>query len=382
MGVSKRGTKWRAFISVKKETGGYENKALGSFSTKFEAVKAVEYAQSISSKDRQMAFAVPFYEYFEWFFQKYKKESSSRKTQGHYQDSKRYIKNYLGELSLSDLTNDRYVDLLNRFSRDYAPATLEKFHTHMRACVKQAFALGHISVEFTSGSSLRGLGDKSKEKPVYQKYIDDAQYKKVVQYVVQHRNKDSSIYYAIIFALLTGCRFSEIVGLTIDDLNFEQGYIDINKTYDYIEPPSNSTDWLPCKNANSYRKVEMSQNLAELVKELWNYQLKRCQARNITNSRKQVFFDWQEGICNNRKANIEIKKILLECGIMDKPKFSMHCCRHTFVSFLIYQGYAVEEVALIVGDMPEEIRKTYYHVFQEYDARTRSKTRGLMNSLF
>ncbi|EUJ19995.1 phage integrase family site-specific recombinase [Listeria aquatica FSL S10-1188] len=92
MGVSKRGTKWRAFISVKRETGGYENKALGSFSTKFEAVKAVEYAQSIASKDGQMAFEVPFYEYFEWFFQKYKKESSSRKTQGHYQDSKRYIK--------------------------------------------------------------------------------------------------------------------------------------------------------------------------------------------------------------------------------------------------------------------------------------------------
>lgn len=48
----------------------------------------------------------------------------------------------------------------------------------MRACVKQAFALGHIPIEFTSGSSLRGLGDKSKEKPIYQKYIDDTQYKK------------------------------------------------------------------------------------------------------------------------------------------------------------------------------------------------------------
>lgn len=60
----------------------------------------------------------------------------------------------------------------------------------------------------------------------------------------------------------------------------------------------------------------------------------------------------------------------------------MHCCRHTFDSFLIYQGYAVEEVALIVGDMSEEIRKTHYHVFQEYDVRTRSKTRSLMNSLF
>jgi hypothetical protein len=157
MGISKRGTKWRAFVSVKKEEGGYKNKSLGSFDTKFEAVKAVEYAQAISSEDRRLALSVPFYEYFEWFFQKYKKESSSVKTQGHYRDSKRYIKTYLGELPLSDLTNDRYVDLLNRFSQNYAPATIEKFHTHMRACVKQAFALGHISVEFTSGSSLRDL---------------------------------------------------------------------------------------------------------------------------------------------------------------------------------------------------------------------------------
>ncbi|EOA8310456.1 hypothetical protein ACI4E6_002728 [Enterococcus faecalis] len=79
MGISKRGTKWRAFVSVKKEGGKYRNKTLGSFDTKFEAVKAVEHAQSIASKDRRMAFTLPFYEYFEWFFQKYKKEACSKK---------------------------------------------------------------------------------------------------------------------------------------------------------------------------------------------------------------------------------------------------------------------------------------------------------------
>lgn len=79
MGISKRGTKWRAFISVKKEGGKYRNKPLGSFDTKFEAVKAVEYAQSVASKDRRMAFTVPFYEYFEWFFQKYKKRGLFQK---------------------------------------------------------------------------------------------------------------------------------------------------------------------------------------------------------------------------------------------------------------------------------------------------------------
>ena len=47
MGISKRGTKWRAFINIKTEEGGYKNKSLGSFNTKFEAIKAVEYAQSI-----------------------------------------------------------------------------------------------------------------------------------------------------------------------------------------------------------------------------------------------------------------------------------------------------------------------------------------------
>lgn len=335
MGISKCGTKWRAFVSVKKEEGCYKNKALGSFNTKFEAVKAVEYAQAISSKDRRLALSVPFYEYFEWFFQKYKKESSSVKTQGHYKDSKRYIKTYLGELPLSDLTNDKYVDLLNRFSQNYALATIEKFHTHMRACVKQAFALGHISVEFTSGSSLRGLGDKSKEKPTYQKYIDDTQYKKFLQYLVENRDKESSIYYVIIFSLLTGCRFSEMVGLTIEDISFRQGFIDINKTYDYITPPQNSTDWLPCKNKNSYRKVELPENLAALIKEFWQHQQEKYKALNIPNLRKQIFFDWQDGVCDNRKANIEIKKILIECGITDKPQFSMHCCRHTFVSIKV-----------------------------------------------
>lgn len=43
-----------------------------------------------------------------------------------------------------------------------------------------------------------------------------------------------------------------------------------------MNPPSNSSDWLPCKNKNSYRKVEMPQNLAELLQEFWQYQQKNA----------------------------------------------------------------------------------------------------------
>lgn len=52
----------------------------------------------------------------------------------------------------------------------------------------------------------------------------------------------------------------------------------------------------------------MPQNLAELLKEFWQYQQEKCQFHQIKNPRKQIFFDWQEGVCDNRKANIEIKK--------------------------------------------------------------------------
>jgi integrase len=382
MGVSKRGNKWRAFISVKKKDGSYKSKALGTFTTKTEAMSAVRNAQILIDKNKQISGAIPFYDYFDWYVEKYKKASSSKKTLGHYQDSKRYIKKYLGDLSLCEITNDIYVDLITRFSKDYAPETLEKYHAHMRSCIKKAFSLGHISIEVTSGVSLRGLGDKSKEKPINQKYIDDVGYKQVVKYVIENKSIESSIYYVILFALLTGCRFSEIVGITISDIDFLNGFVDINKTYDYIDPPINSDDWLPCKTKNSYRKIELPENLLKLISEFWTYQQEQCKERGIVNARKQVFFDWQDGVCSNRKANIEIKKILIACGIRDKPKFSLHCCRHTFISFLIYQGYSIEEVSVIAGDNPEQISKTYYHVFMEYKARTQDKTKKLTNSLF
>lgn len=379
MGISKRGKRWRAFIRIENGEGENKNKSIGTFDSKIEAVKAVEYAQSLANTDNRMAYLIPFYEYFEWYFLCYKKSSSTIKTQGHYMDTKRYIQRYLGNISLSKLTNDRYVKLLHKFAEDYAPGTLEKFHSHMRACVKQAFALGHIPVEFTSGVSLRGLGDKTKEKPAYHKYIDDRQYKEVLSYLYKNRNKDSSIYYAIIFSLLTGCRFGELAGVTIDDLNFESGYIDINKAYDYANAPNN---WSPCKTANSYRKIEMPDNLAELLQEFLMYQKIKCREHNVSNIKNQVFFDWQEGLCSNSKANKVIKQVLIENNIKDKKWFSMHCCRHTFISFLIFQGYSVEEVSVIAGDMPEQVRKTYYHVFQDYEIRTRSKTKDLMNGLF
>ncbi len=57
---------------------------------------------------------------------------------------------------------------------------------------------------------------------------------------------------------------------------------------------------------------------------------------------------------------------------MNKLKFFMHFVLSLNICFfLIYQGYVAKEVVLIIGNILEEIRKTYYHIFREYEVRTR-----------
>nr|WP_232217871.1 site-specific integrase [Brochothrix campestris] len=74
--------------------------------------------------------------------------------------------------------------------------------------------------------------------------------------------------YMILFGIATGCRFSEVVGLTWDCVDFKQQTIKINKTFDY----QRTLDFLPTKNDGSMRTISVDPFTLSFLKELLVYQ--------------------------------------------------------------------------------------------------------------
>lgn len=98
MAISKRGKKWRAFITVKDDAGNFRNKTLGTFDTQFEAMRSVENAKKEMNQEsnKSLAYELTFYEYFEWYFLRYKKESCSKKNTRTLYEYKKLYKEILG----------------------------------------------------------------------------------------------------------------------------------------------------------------------------------------------------------------------------------------------------------------------------------------------
>ena len=69
-------------------------------------------------------------------------------------------------------------------------------------------------------------------------------------------------YFTLYVIAVTGLRFAEVSGITWDDIDFEKGYIDINKSFDY----SKSHQFKETKNEQSKRQIPIDDQTIQLLK--------------------------------------------------------------------------------------------------------------------
>lgn len=71
----------------------------------------------------------------------------------------------------------------------------------------------------------------------------------------------------ILFAIATGARFAEILGMTWDCIDFDEQTVTINKTWDYKE----KNDFAETKNYQSRRTITIDKNTCEIMRDLKKY---------------------------------------------------------------------------------------------------------------
>lgn len=157
----------------------------------------------------------------------------------------------------------------------------------------------------------------------------------------------------------TGCRFAEVLGITLTDLGTNE--IAINKTWDYKSPENR---FAPTKNLSSIRKVSVRPEFIAFLKNYLSWKVKYFDSDGdlpiLVEPKTMIYNDTFNHFFRSYQKKYGIDKSL-----------SIHKIRHSYISFMLAQKeISTEWIARQVGHSNTlMIRKVYGHLLDERAAR-------------
>ncbi|WP_416348997.1 phage integrase SAM-like domain-containing protein [Listeria seeligeri] len=85
-----------------------------------------------------------FVDFFNKFYKIYKQGKRTEASDKHYRLAISFCEKYFQQLTIQELTRDKYQEALNDFAKTHAKATTQKRHTYIKACIKHAINEGII----------------------------------------------------------------------------------------------------------------------------------------------------------------------------------------------------------------------------------------------
>ncbi|CYY01904.1 prophage LambdaSa2%2C site-specific recombinase phage integrase family protein [Streptococcus suis] len=341
---------WEYRISYKTIDGKYRRKEKGGFKTKKLAQAAALDVEKKLTQNILTDGEVTLYDFVKTWSEVYKRPYVKDKTWETYTKNFRHVKNYFQEMKVKDITPLYYQKKLNEFGEKYAQETLEKFHYQIKGAMKVAVREEVIRFNFADDAKVKSqIAIRDEEDD----FLEEHELKALLALT---REKVRYVTYFTLYLLaVTGLRFSEVMGLTWNDVDFENGILDINKAFDY----SNTQDFCALKNDPSERKVPIDSKTIEVLRE---YRKNHWQA-NIKN---RICFGVSNSSCNKI-----IKKIV------GRPVRN-HSLRHTYASFLILNGVDIVTISKLLGhESPDITLKVYTHQMEALAERNFEKIKNI-----
>ncbi len=217
----------------------------------------------------------------------------------------------------------------------YSPSYLKTVHNQLSAIFNHAHRMYGLS-----DNPARLAGNMGKEKTKEMKFWTKEEYKKFSE---QLMNKTMT-YMAFEILYWCGIRLGELLALTLEDIDFENKRLRINKSYQRI----NRQDVITSpKTEKSNRSIDMPDFLVEEIKNyiVGIYKLKPTD---------RIFHLSKTHLQN------EMKNGAARAGV---KRIRIHDLRHSHVSLLIEMGFSALAIAERIGHESIEITYRYAHLF-------------------
>lgn len=354
----KRGKTW--YYAISRTVNG-ESRPIkkGGFTTKKEAqAAAAEIEDKIRKGITPQLRARQFDEYFENWIEVFK-PNIKKNTKARYENTLETLKEHFAGIPIQQITKRTYQEFLNRYGATRARESVRKLNTHVRACVKDAIDEGIIFVDFTRGVTITGAKEAKRDEEKHLNYLDSK------RLIAEISSKLTALsHYAILLAIMSGVRFSELVGLTRKDFDFKNSQIRINKTWGYTKKMH--TGFGPTKNPQSVRTIKIDKATMKIFEDYF-----KSKPDNIHGL---VFYSPSSKykVISNDAVNKTLGAILNRLKI---EPITVHGLRHTHASVLLYEGVSIYYVSERLGHGDIETTMSYYaHIIKELRVRDERQT--------
>lgn len=277
-----------------------------------------------------------------------KKGKISPITYKRYQGASKVLHEYKS-IYLKDFDRKDYQEFLAWYGQTRQLSTV-KCLTHMlNQTLRDAHYDGLIKKDPTY--RVKAVSEIKAEPKI--KYLEYADAKKLLKYL---KKEDSPKARICAFGLLTGARFSEILGLTKEDINLKDNTVDINKTYNYKEQEG----FLPTKNKSSNRIIDINKEVLNFLP--LHQTTKPLFVKDLEHDHFRIY---------NSTINGYLKRI---CKQLKINPITFHGLRHTHASILIAKGVSLQAVAKRLGHANTIVtQRVYVHLLREQERKDNVK---------
>ena len=326
--------KWDSSFYYTDWTGKQQRKHKRGFKTKKEALNYETEFKRVAqaNMDMKMSSFIPIY------LEDKKGELKQRTMRNKKYMLNSYVVPYFGDKSMNEITPADIIAWQNEIKEknDFSQSYLRMLQNTLTALFTHAKKI--YSLENNPCTRVKKMGRSDDRSLTFWTYEE---YQKFIG------TFDPKSMHYVMFEILfwTGMREGELLALTMDDFDFTQQNVKVNKTYfrhnkeDIITPP---------KTDNSIRTIDLPGFLCELIKDYYNRLYKYPRD-------KRLFPIVAEALQHTMKRHIE------KAGV---KKIRVHDLRHSHCAYLINQGVQPLIIKERLGHKDIKITlNTYGHLY-------------------
>lgn len=348
--INKRGNKWRARASYI-DAKGERQQPSKTFDTKREATEwATKLETQIIDGADVNAAKMTFSEYYNEWVHTYKEPTVRASTLVKYRSFSNEIDKLIGDVKLDKLTAFYLQQKINEYGETHTKAYVKNIVSTIKASLKDAQIDGIIKKDIFSRLVANGGASKDDDN-----YLSASDFEKLQSWLYDHIDlmHSDKFYFAVLIALETGARVGEILALTINDFDFKNNTMTINKSYSKATTSNTDT-----KTKAGNRTIDVTDNLLDVVN-----QISTSDALFPKKWFKDVF-------------SLRMKQLADEVGF---PPIRFHGLRHSHVSYLLHNGVDIAYISKRVGHSNVSVTlKTYAHMLKEKEIEQSSRTINLL----